>query len=322
MAVLALTAGLPPLPGSGARGLQAAARDASTAAGFRTVFDGLRGLGLVVSPTVVLPMVAEQVRWLAALAGAARDADRTAVLLVGSRCAEYAGWMAQEAGDDTAAAGWTDLATRMADAGGDPELVVYALVRQAELCLHRRDAARTVSLSLRAQDDPRAPARVRGLAAQREAQGRALAGDHDGCMRALDRSRELLSRRPGGDALPLGPSSVPNSDGLVTGWCLYDLGLPERAAEVLDREVPLIPPAARRAAARFGARQALAHAAASDVETACVLADRVRDVAEQVDSATVRLDLRRLRRTLVPWDRRPRVAETRARLGAALHAAP
>jgi hypothetical protein len=76
---------------------------------------------------------------------------------------------------------------------------------------------------------------------------------------------------------------------------------------------------ARRPAARFGARQALAHAAVGNVEHACVLTEQVLGLAEPVDSATIRMDLRRLSQTLTRWQRRPEVRELRQRLAEAVH---
>jgi hypothetical protein len=62
-----------------------------------------------------------------------------------------------------------------------------------------------------------------------------------------------------------------------------------------------IPPAARRVRARFGTRRALAHALNGDIDQACVVAREVLDDAAQVDSATIRVDLRELARTLSRW---------------------
>ncbi len=308
---------------SAARGLPAAADEKTTLTRFRSLFEQSRQLGLTVSPSVVVPSVIAQTQTLRAVAGAAREPAREQLLRLAGRCAEYTGWMAQEAGDDHAAAWWTNTAVRLAAGGGDSELAVYALVRQADLRLHQEDGIQTIALAERAQQDRRVPARIRGLAAQREAQGHALAGEYDRCRRALDRAEDLLSQAANEDRTGpvLGSTSVSNGGALVTAWCLHDLGRPGEAAELLDREVPRIPASARRPAARFGARQALAHAAMGNIERACAVTDHVLDLAEQVDSATVRLDLRRLSRTLARWQRRPQVGEVRGRLARAVHCA-
>jgi tetratricopeptide (TPR) repeat protein len=158
---------------------------------------------------------------------------------------------------------------------------------------------------------------VTGLAFQREAQGYALAGDRYRWQRAMEQATELLSATDE-DPSALGAHSAPNLQALVTGWCLFDLGRPEEAAETFDREMPLVPDSARRAAARFGVRQAMAHAAAGDPGGAAALVPALLALAMQVDSATIRMDLRRLWRELARWEHRPEIARARTELADAL----
>jgi hypothetical protein len=233
--------------------------------------------------------------------------------------AEYAGWMSQEIGDEVAALRWTDRAVTYAAAGRDPYLASFALFRRAEIALYQHDALRTVELARRAQDDPGAGPRILGLAARCEAQGHALAGDTGAYERALDRAAGLLATREPGTAPVLGSASVPDQVALARGWALYDLGRPREAAVVLDREMASIPPAARRARARFGARRALAHALNGDVDEACLIARGIIDDAAQVDSATIRLDLRELARTLSRWRTNGAVRDLHPDLIATLH---
>jgi transcriptional regulator with XRE-family HTH domain len=297
------------------RALSAAAGDGTTLDRFQAMFAAQRLLGRTVSPTLVLPVVTAQTRLTLAMAGAARNAERRALLVLAARYAEYTGWMAQEAGDEAAALAWTSEAARAATAGGDPGLARYALVRRAEIDLYRGDVAGVVEHSVRAQLGGRD--RVAGLALEREAQAHALAGDRARSERAADRAQETFAAA-GADGSGLGPLSAPNRHALVTGWCLFDLGRPEAAAELLDREVPLVPESARREVARFGARQAIAHALAGDPGTAATLAVQLLPVATQVDSATVRVDLHRLWRALGRWEHRPEIARARTELADAL----
>jgi ATP/maltotriose-dependent transcriptional regulator MalT len=112
----------------------------------------------------------------------------------------------------------------------------------------------------------------------------------------------------------LGPASVPDDLSLVRGWSLFDLGRPGEAAEVLDRQLAMIPPAARRARARFGVRRALAHAQDGEVEQACEAARDVLPDVALVDSATIRLDLVELVRTLNRWHSHRTVRELQIEL--------
>jgi transcriptional regulator with XRE-family HTH domain len=284
----------------------------------RSQFDQHRALGALASPALVLGPLVAQVNTIRTLAADSPEPARSRLLRLGSRAMEYAGWMSQEAGKDTAALWWTERAVEFAELGGDPHLASYALFRRAELALYREDGMAMVELAVRAQADPQVGARILGLAARAEAQGHALAGDASGHLRALDRASELLSRPSTADGPELG-STVTDQIALVHGWSLVDLGRPGAAAELLDQQVPAITPSARRARARFGARRVLAHATHGEVDHACTLARGVLADATHVDSATVRADLKRLVRTLTRWQNHPAVQELLPDLRAALH---
>lgn len=239
----------------------------------RAQFDQLRKLGQSTAPKVLLPLLETQTRTVARLAADTPSATRAPALLLASRFAEFTGWMAQEAGDNGAALGWTGEAAELARAGGDPYLGSYALVRRALVTLYGGDAAGTVVLARRAQSE-KLPPRIRGLAAQREAQGHALVGDERDCLRSLDRARELLDSddaRSGAEPV-IGTTNVSDPAAMTTGWCLHDLGRPKAAAEVLDRECRRLPTQALRTRARYGFRRSLAHAASGEVEHACTIA--------------------------------------------------
>lgn len=274
--------------------------DASVVPALRSAFHATRQLGMVTSPIVVLPSVIAQVQTLRLLAAGAGEPQRAELYVLASRIAEYAGWMYQETGDDPRALWWTDYATSLALAGNDRIMASYALFRHAEIALYQQDALGTIDLARQAQRDPLAGSRVLGLAARCEAQGHALAGDLASHERALDRAAQLLvddaSGVSGGPIL--GSSSVHDQIALASGWARYDLGRPGEAADILDRAVPLIPAAGRRARARYGARRVLAHAANDEIDHACDLLIAVLDDAAHVDSATIRLDLRQIARAL------------------------
>ncbi|MEU7024999.1 helix-turn-helix transcriptional regulator [Streptomyces sp. NPDC046203] len=283
----------------GGQAVSSSSADAPLLAPYRMQFDQLRKLGQSTAPAILLPLLETQTRMIAGLASDARSASRAPALLLASRFAEFTGWMAQEAGDSDAALGWTGEAAELARAGGDPYLGSYALVRRALVTLYGGDATGTVSLARRAQGSE-LPPRIRGLAAQREAQGHALAGNEVECLRSLDRARELLAAADAHDGAEpvIGTSHVSDPAAMSTGWCLYDLGRPKAAAEVLDRECRRLPAQALRTRARYGFRRSLAHAASGEVEHACAIAGDLLGVMPAVPSATVNSDVRRLAREL------------------------
>ncbi|KPI00566.1 helix-turn-helix domain protein [Actinobacteria bacterium OK074] len=246
----------------------------------RLLFDQFRRLGQASDPAAVLPPLIAQAHALEQLAARSGSRTRRALLRLASRYAEYAGWMAQEGGDDTTALWWTERAVRLADAGADPGLATYAQVRRSLICLYRGATAEASELATHALESDAHP-RIRGLAAQHLAQSTAVAGDHGTAMRSLDRARELLAadaadRDADDPGQPvLGASHLPDVVSMYTGWCLYDLGRPRQAAALLDEETARIPEHAFRTRARHGVRQALAHAAAGDIDRACEVASGV-----------------------------------------------
>lgn len=266
-------------------------------AALRGAFDQHRLLGTMLSPKRVIGQVITQLHTLRTLA---IEAPEPEIVLLAARVAEYAGWMSQEAGDEADALRWTERAVALA-ADHDPHLASFGLFRQAEIALYRQDPARTIGLARMAQQNRAAGPRILGLAARCEAQGLAQAGDTHGYEEALDRAAVLLATRDQDGQPVLGPASVPDDLSLVRGWSLYDLGRPREAAELLDQQLPLIPATARRARARFGVRRALAHALDGEVDQACAATREVLDDVVIVDSATVRVDLRELNRTLNRW---------------------
>lgn len=303
------------------RDVSAAARQAAPIEVFRAQFDQFRQLGQTASPALVLPALIAQTQTVQGVAQSG-SGPRGLALALAARYAEYTGWMCQEAGNDDAALWWTDRAVELAAAGDDRDLASYALVRRALVALYRNDAAETIELSRAAQRGS-VPARIRGLAAQRTAQGHALAGEHDACLRSLDSARVLLAAAPADSATPvLGSTTLTDPVAMITGWCLYDLGRPAQAAGILDREIARLPPHALRAGTRYGVRRALCHAAAGEVEHACEITETLLGGVEVVGSATIRTDLRRLARTLSRFGTTRSVRELSPRLTASLAGPP
>jgi len=292
----------------------------ATLGAFTAMFGHLRQLGQQTSPALLLPTLIAQTHTMQSVATNMRGTIADRSLRLAARYAEYTGWMAQEAGQERAALWWTDLAVSLAAAGSDKELEAYGLVRRALVTLYAGDGHQTVALAEQAQRHVAAGARVRGLAAQREAQGYALLGDYDRCRVALDRADELFARSTATEpATVLGTSTVINPVALTTAWCLHDLGRPAEAADRFDRELSAVDPAKSRFQARWGVRRALAYATCGEVDHACELTSALLADIALVDSATVRWDLRSLTRTLSRWLNHPPVRELFPALTSATH---
>ncbi|MDF5753151.1 helix-turn-helix transcriptional regulator [Spongiactinospora sp. TRM90649] len=282
----------------------------------RSIFDEYRRLGQSVEPGLLLPALIAQTHSLREYAEQADPRTRRALLLLGSRYAEYIGWLVQEMGDEQATLWWTRRAVEMAAAGGDQDFAAYGMARHALITLYRNDAGQTIELARRAQRDTVLP-RIQGLASMHEAQGHALAGNHTACMSALDRARTALDRPSADEDTPIiGPTNLPDPVTMITGWCLYDLGRPREAAEILGSQLAGVRPEALRTRVRYGVRQALAHAAAGDVDHACHLISGLLNDVATLRSATVAMDLPRLARVLARYTHHPATRDLAPRLGA------
>lgn len=293
------------LTGSGLR----PAPDAQVVAGMRTSFENLRALGLRTSPMVLIEPLKALQHTVHGMARENTGSVGTGLLRLAARLSEYTGWMSQEAGDEQAALWWTRQASELSRAAGDADIASYSFVREAGIAFYRQDARSTINLAQQAQWIGNAGSRVLALAARREAQGHALAGDRYAAESAFDRAVRLMDfAQPDSPYPALGPSA-PDPLELARGWALSDLGLNAEAAVVLDRQLALVPLTSRRTRARFGTRKALAQALSGDVDQSCRTLTATIDDAAHVDSATVRTDLRQLARTLGRWHNHAAVRE-------------
>lgn len=291
--------------GSGPR----AVPDEQVIAGMRTSFENLRGLGLRTSPMVLIEPLKALQHTVHGMARENTGPVGTSLLRLAARIAEYTGWMSQEAGDEQGALWWTRQASELSRAAADPDIASYSFVREAGIAFYRQDAQRTINLAQQAQWIGSAGARVLALAARREAQGHALAGNRYATESAFERAARLMdSAPPDSPYSALGPSA-PDPLELARGWALSDLGRNAEAAIVLDRQLALVPATSRRTRARFGTRRSLAHALSGEVEQSCRKLAETIDDAAHVDSATVRTDLRQLARTLGRWHNHGAVRE-------------
>jgi transcriptional regulator with XRE-family HTH domain len=283
---------------------------------YRDMFTRTRALARMTSPDLVLSHVIAQTHALRSLAG---GANRRELLVLAARYADYAGSLAQETGDLRATLWWTAVAARMATAAGDHHMPAYALARRAHIAVWQRDARTAVGYAEQAQADTRVLPLIRGLAAQQQAQGHAIAGEASRCRRALDRAEELLAEETWPSDLTFGSTAVPDAMGFNHAWTSLQLGRPAEAAAILDREVLRVPPAAVRNLVRYGVKRALAHAAAGEVEQACAVAEPLLPKFRQVRSTTIKDSARQLAATLRRWPRHPAVTAIAPELTAALH---
>jgi transcriptional regulator with XRE-family HTH domain len=285
---------------------------------FRVLLKNIRVLGQSLGPPVIMPMVEPQTIALTQLA--TQPPGHREGLRLASQFATFTGWMAQEMGTEDVALRWTERAAQLAEAAADDDLAAYAYVRRANLALYRGDPHATIALAKQARS-MRCTPKVRRQALQREAQGHALAGDYPAFRACIEDARQMSFPEPAPthpDEPTLGTMNVPDPVALAEGWSLHDLGRSSEAVVILVPLFEATPEASARAWARIGARLALAHAGAGDIDAACDIAERLMPLFPALESATIRSDLRLLARELNRWNTHPRVQLMMPKLSVAL----
>lgn len=266
----------------------------SCVVGYARILEELKNIGRSTGPRFVDASLRSIARVLTDTAEHAEADQRSEVWLLASRCAEYTGWMAQEAGNPAEALRWTDLAVRWGENGGDDTMAVYALVRRASIAEHRGDPTAAIRLAGQAAAHPAATPLIRAHAARREAQGHASLGEYEACREALERSRDHASR-DGRDGTRWGPRIENGNPLLIEASCMIGLGRFEQAADLFATELERHPalPADDNSRTRFTLRQATAMAGTDQLDQACHLVETLLPTIRTLDSATIRTDLAR-----------------------------
>jgi transcriptional regulator with XRE-family HTH domain len=271
------------------------------------------------SPQVLLPIAMGHLRAAVQFARRAEPDRRRAALVLGAWSSEFVGWVQQERGDRATAASWTEYGLRLAEAAGDHDAFGYLATRRALILLYGHQPGAAIATMAPLTRDRRLSPQVRCLAAHREAQGHALAGDHRSSMSALDSSRGL-AKGSSADHIRVNPMP-PLPAGLtelVSGWCLFDLGKFEESVAGFELGFVHGMNFSARTGARFAVRRALAHAALGDIDRSCaILAAALPDIA-RVDSATVRTDVHAFAQAARRWHRNSSVRNLLADLSVAL----
>ncbi|MFI6056268.1 helix-turn-helix domain-containing protein [Streptomyces violascens] len=306
--------------------LTAAARDAHRYADqelvghLRDALDETARADVLVGPHRAMPAA---LGILTAINTTARDAKpevRRELLALGSRAAEFAGWLHRDAGSpEQAIAYWHGQAKEWATFTGDGAMHAYVLMRQAQ-ALGRSDPARVLDLARSATSGPwTLPPRPRAEALQQEARGMAMTGaDTDEIERVLDQAHAALDQAtepaaPPACTGPLGDGYTRERLMAQSGICLREAGRPAQAVTVFKSY--LSPKAfAPRDYAHYSAFLAGALAEAGEPDEAATVALSVLEVASTARSGQAIGELHRSAQALFPYRERPAVRELHERL--------
>ncbi|MFF6778778.1 helix-turn-helix domain-containing protein [Streptomyces sp. NPDC012637] len=272
-------------------------------AGYERVLRELKDIGRSNGPRFVAASLKSIIRILTDAGPLAAGEERAEIWRLASTFAEYAGWMAQEAGNPAEALRWTNTAVRWGARGGDETVAAYALVRKAFIAQHRGDSDAAIGLADQADAHPAADPVIRAQAARRAAQAHARRGDAEACREALTRFGSHTAEAVGGRTPHWGPRVENGNPRLIEASCMLSLCRFELAADLFAAELGaaglsaggrgLLPavPADSNSQARFAVRQATALAGAGRLDEACQIIEATLPVIRRIDSATVRAEL-------------------------------
>ncbi|GAA2154623.1 hypothetical protein GCM10009760_53710 [Kitasatospora kazusensis] len=248
-------------------------------------------------------------------AGPARDD----LLVLGARIAEFLGWLHQDLGDFTQATYWSDRSMEWSQETGDDLMTSYVLFRKSNQATARRNPQQAVSLARAAQRVPGVTPRIRALAVQQEAQGHALMGNPKFAQTKFDEAHELAAS----------PDEPEDDDALDTAYCTatyvemqrancwIELGDPQRAAEVFESELTVLPQVYRNDQGVYLSRLARAYATAGEPEQGAAAADRALSIVLDTESARAFGELSAANQALKRWSATPAVAAFSGRLALA-----
>ena len=229
--------------------------------------------------------------------------------------AEFYGWLHEETADLREAVRWTTRALRLGQAAEDRDIVAYCYVRLSQLAEADEDPDEVIGLARAAERERAIAPRVRALALQQEARGRASAGDERAWQARID---DAVA------ALELAEPTV-GEEYAVGGWFdathlevqraagLLRLGRVGEAITQYERVRPRWGDVCLWQQGVHTARLAVAHARRAEYDHAATLGRQALSMARRSDSALVTQELRHLHR----WAQIPTLAELTDELRAA-----
>ncbi len=272
---------------------------------FRDSLAGHYRADMWLGPRNLVPTVRTQTDLIIQLLPRADAVVRADLLGVGAAYAALLGWLYQDAGDLTASAHWRDATLGLAHRSGDPQLVSYALTNKAMMAVDLGDGRAVVDFTQAAlAGQGQLCAKVRVLALQHQAHGRAMLRDRAEADRLLDAADALTSQvdddYPWGNACRRTPRYVD----VQRATCYGRTGRKQDrtdAAVLWDQILGEMPEALRRDNAVFSTRYAAALAVVPDPERVISIAADAASLVRTTGSARLRRELLALPRRAAGW---------------------
>jgi tetratricopeptide (TPR) repeat protein len=263
--------------------------------------------------------VTERIALIDGMCRSAPAPMRSDLLRLGALYEELAGWLHQNIGNAREALWWSDRAIQSGHEADDQLLVSYVLMRKAQLAMDAGDASETIGLAQAAQRSEGLTCRVRAAAVQQEAHGHALAGNLRESERMFDQALHLVMAGDEGDhvASELGGFCTERHIEAQRATAMLELGQPQLAVSVFERELALWPASFERDRGLFLSNCALAHLANDDPDQAATIGRDAAQIAQSTRCARTLARLGDLDRRLASHGSLPAVQDFRESLATA-----
>ncbi|MBT2510053.1 hypothetical protein J7I98_30200 [Streptomyces sp. ISL-98] len=240
----------------------------------------------------------------------ANGSTRRELLRIGSRTAEFVGWLYQDLGDFRSAGYWSDRSMEWAQEAADDHMQSYVLFRKSHQAASQVNAERTIGLARAAQRVPNLTARISALAAQQEATGYALQRNLKAAIAKFDEARELASQPTANDPVSTLDTSycTPAYIEIQRANCWIDLGDPLRAIQIFEGEIAALPQIYRNDRGVYLARLARAYSKAGEPEQGAEAGTKALAIVAHTGSARTLAELAAVTRSVESRQSMPTVA--------------
>jgi hypothetical protein len=246
----------------------------------------------------------------------AHGPNRTQILFIGAKFAEFYGWISQDSGDTEAAVYWTNKALDYAQEIGDYQLVAYTLMRKSNIVTEAGMPGNGLGLANAAlvAANNLAP-KIRAVSLRTRARAYSLLAEKTNFERDIGEAIEYSAEQ---DACPANQHArycTPSYVTMEAGMSWVEFSKPTAAIEIFQDSLSTWPSDLQtRDRGLCLARLATAAAVCRDAETACQAAAEALAVARTTGSARIHAQLMSAYNLLEPASQLAEVKELRSQL--------
>ncbi|MGH3809824.1 MAG: hypothetical protein ACRDRU_25030 [Pseudonocardiaceae bacterium] len=245
-------------------------------------------------PQSLVSIAPQQLRFVEDLLSNARGKDRTRLLYVGARYAEFAGWVYQDAGALDSAMQMSSTALDFAHEAGDEMLISYILMRRSSIATDAKRPGLALKLADAALGNmPRLPPRYCAVALRQRAHVFAQLGQPDDCASTLELAFTFAERGVDSEK-DLARYCTPEYVEMEAAQCWIDLGQADKAIGTLQHSLAGWKPEFRRDLGLCLARLAVAHVSSGQIENGLIVAGRSLEIACDTKSSRTGEQLARI----------------------------